>query len=151
MINFERYADEGNEFLNTLAKNLGHKDDKAQVGILLRAVLHCIRDCITIPQSFHLIAELPMFLKALYVEQWRYSEKPERIKKITEFTDKIESEQEKMGERLFNWHEPTLDLVRTVINTLRRYLQPGLLEHIAAESTIELKPLFAEQHAPVKG
>ncbi|MBX9851610.1 MAG: DUF2267 domain-containing protein [Cytophagaceae bacterium] len=151
MINFERYADEGNEFLNTLAKNLGHNDNKAQVGILLRAVLHSIRDCITIPQSFHLIAELPMFLKALYVEQWRYSERPERIKKITDFTEKIESEQEKMGERLFNWNEPTIDLVKTVINSLKRYLQPGLMVHMAAELPIELKPLFTEHASAAKG
>lgn len=142
MINFEKYATEGNEFLNLLAKNLGHEKDKAQVGILLRAVLHELRDCISIAESFNLMAQLPMFLKALYVEQWKYGEHA-RVKTLAQFAKKVEEEQRTFGERQFDWNESTIDLVKTVLNTLQKYLAPGEVHDIVAELPAELKTLFS--------
>ena len=144
-INFDKFAAEGNEFINELSRNLGHENNKAQVGILLRAVLHELRDCLTFAQSLNLISQFPMFLKALYVEQWKHSEHPPRIKTLEEFANRVEEEQRKFGERQFNWNESTIDLVSTVLNTLyKKYLTEGQIEDMRAELGGELKSLFPE-------
>lgn len=145
-IHFEKFAAEGNEFINELSKNLGHENDKAQVGILLRAVLHELRDCLSIAQSLNLISQFPMFLKAIYVEQWKYSDKPGRIKTLEQFASRVEEEQSKFGERLFDWKESTIDLIQTVLNTIyHRYLSQGQVEDMKAELSHELKTLFPER------
>ena len=39
MINFEKFAADGNAFVNEIAQKLGHPEEKGQTGILLRSVL----------------------------------------------------------------------------------------------------------------
>lgn len=145
-INFEKFAAEGNEFINELSANLGHENEKGQVGILLRAVLHELRDSLSVAQSLNLISQFPMFLKAIYVEQWKDSGKRARVKTMEEFARKVEEEQRKFGERDFDWNEPTIDLVKTVLNTVyNKYLTPGQVEDMKAELAVELKQLFPEK------
>lgn len=140
--NFEKFAQEGQAFINDLSEALGHPHDKGQTTILLRASLHVLRDRITISESFHLLAQLPMFLKALYVEQWKYREKPEKIDSLEEFTREIEREQAKYGETRFDWQEPTSEIVRTIFNTLGKYWAEGQLEDVEAQLPPALQPLF---------
>lgn len=144
MINFEKFAKDGSAFLNELSAKLGHGEDKAQVGILLRSVLHVLRDCMTIPQSLHFLAQLPMFLKAIYVEQWKYSEDPIRVKTLEEFSRRVEEEQRKFGERQFDWKESTVDISRTVIAVLHKYVSEGEFEDVVAELPKGIKVLFPE-------
>jgi uncharacterized protein (DUF2267 family) len=141
-IEFDRYAREGNEFIKELSQALGHPDDQAQAGILLRSTLHILRDRITIGESLHLLAQLPMFLKALYVEQWEYLEEPIKTSSLEEFTEAVKGEQATFGERQFNWPEPTADLVRTVFNSLGKYWTEGEIEDVVAQLPPSLKPLF---------
>ena len=84
-INFDKFAQEGNLFLKELAQQLGHPQEHARTGIILRAVLHTLRERITISESFNMLAQLPMFLKGIYVDNWKYSEKPVRINTKGEF------------------------------------------------------------------
>ena len=150
MINFEKFATDGNAFLNELSAKLGHEDDKGQAGILLRSVLHVLRDCMTIPQSFHFLAQLPMFLKAIYVEQWKYSEDPIRVKTLEEFSRRVEEEQRKFGERQFNWNESTIDIAKTVITLLHKYVSEGEFEDVVAELPKGIKSLFPESQKVAK-
>jgi uncharacterized protein (DUF2267 family) len=144
MINFEKFAAEGNEFINQLSRNLGHEEEKGRVGILLRSVLHELRNCLTMAQSLNFISQLPMFLKAIYVEQWKFSKKPHRIKTLNDFAKRVEEEQWRLGEREFEWNQPTIDLVKTVLNTLHVYVSHGQIEDMLAELPEELKVLFPE-------
>ena len=141
-INFDKFAQEGNAFLNQLAADLGHADDKNQTAILLRSSLHVLRDRITISESFHLLAQLPMFLKALYVEQWKYREYPLVIESLEEFEREVEKEQAKFGETRFDWQESTADIVRTIFNSLGRYWSEGEIEDVLTQLPLSLKPLF---------
>ncbi len=142
-ISFEKFAQEGNEYLNELAADLGHPNEKGQTSILLRAVLHALRDRITISQSFHLLAQLPMFLKGIYVEQWKYREKPLALDSLEAFKDAVKKEQAKFGEREFNWNQSTEELIRMVFTSLgTRYLTEGELEDIVSQMPEDLKELF---------
>ena len=65
-MNFHKYADKGNLILNEVASELGKNEDKKLAGRMLRSVLHVLRSRLTIEESFQLIAQLPMAIKAVY-------------------------------------------------------------------------------------
>ncbi|MGM0377598.1 MAG: DUF2267 domain-containing protein [Bacteroidota bacterium] len=143
-VNFNKYAEEGNAFINHLAKNLGHPQETTRTGIILRAVLHAFRERLTIPESFNLLSQLPMFMKAIYVEGWKYSERPEKFDK-KEFLEEIKRHQDQLGENEFPWKESTEEIVKTVINDLRTFISKGEIDDILAQLPDDFKELFEEK------
>lgn len=142
-INFNKFAEEANGFINELAEELGHPENQEQTLIVLRAVLHTLRDRITISESFDVISQLPMILKGIYVEQWKYHEKPEKFSTIEEFKNEVKERQHLYGETRFNWDMPTEEIIAKTFNKLRKYLDEGQLRHIEDQMPAELKPLIA--------
>lgn len=67
-MNFEKYVEKGNLFLKELAQELGNPDDKEKAGRVLRTVLHVLRRRLTLEESFDLISQLPMCIKAVYID-----------------------------------------------------------------------------------
>lgn len=143
-INFNKFAEEGQLFVKHLAERLGHPEETAQTGILLRAVLHTLRDNIHIAESFNLLSQLPMALKGLYVENWKYRERPLRLKTLKEFTEKVEDEQAVYGESRFNWSQSTFELTKEVFAALGQYISPGEMQDIMDNLPKEVKELFAD-------
>jgi uncharacterized protein (DUF2267 family) len=120
-VNFDQYAQKGNQFVKNLAQELGHPDEVGRTGILLRAVLHTIRDRITISESLNFMAQLPVFVKALYADDWKYQEKPLRLDK-EDFLKQVEKHQAQYGESEFSWEKSTEELVKIVIRQLRNFV-----------------------------
>ncbi len=143
-LNFEKYAQEGNEFLNKLAKGLGHPEEDGRTGIILRAVMHTLRERITISESLNLLAQLPMFLKGIYVDGWNYKEKPLDLKSVEDFTNEVKKYQAQYGERQFNWEDPTEEIVKTVLHHLGKYISDGQFEDIIAQMPKPLKKMISE-------
>lgn len=141
-VKFDKFAQEGNQFIHELSDELGHPEDQQQVLIALRAVLHSIRDRITISESFDVISQLPMMLKALYVEQWKYQEKPNKFDSIEDFKNDIKTRQEKYGETRFDWSLSTEDIIGRIIGKLGKYLDKGQLKHIEEQMPQEIKSLI---------
>jgi len=106
---FDKYLHEINAFIDELAENFGHMEDKNQTIRLLKATLHTLRDKITIGESLDLISQFPMMLKALYVEQWKYSDKPP-----FDFSD-TEGFKEEVKRRQVGW----VNKVSTIRNPLK--------------------------------
>ncbi|MFC4872817.1 DUF2267 domain-containing protein [Negadavirga shengliensis] len=142
-INFDKFAQEGNAYLKQLAQELGHPEEIGQTSILLRAVLHTLRDRITVSESMHVLSQLPMFLKGIYVEGWEHREKPLKINSLEEFKDAVKQEQAKHGERDFNWEQSTDKLITMILDSLnKRYLTEGQLKHITGQMPSEIRELF---------
>lgn len=140
---FDKFAQEANEYLNNLAEGLGHPEATGQTYILLRAVLHTVRDRIQISESLHVLSQLPLFLKGVYVEHWQYRDQPLQFQTLEEFKTAVKEEQEKHGEQQFNWSQHTEDLIAMVLTSLAtRYLTNGQLQHIATQMPQEVKSLF---------
>ena len=144
-LDFDKYAQEGNEFINHLAGELGHPNEVGKTSIVLRAVLHTLRDRLTVGESINLLAQLPMMLKAVYVEDWKYSEKPVKLKSIEELKEYVKEEQEKYGETQFNWEEPTREIIATVLRVLsERYLSDGELKDIMAQLPEQMESVIRD-------
>lgn len=142
-INFDKFAQEGNTYLKQLASELGHPDEMGQVSILLKAVLHTLRDRITISESMHVLSQLPMFLKGIYVEGWEYRDKPLKLSDLEEFKEAVKQEQAKHGEQQFDWQQSTDELISMVIASIsKRYLTGGQLRHVIDQMPAEIKELF---------
>lgn len=141
---FDKYLNEANTYVKELASELGHENEPEKTIRLLRAVLHTLRDRITVSESLDLISQLPMVLKALYVEQWKYHEKPPlNYKDIEGFAQAVKKEQERLGEQAFDWEESTEDLAKVVLSSLREhYLTDGQAIHILDQMPKEVRELF---------
>lgn len=142
-LNFEKYAQDANAFMKRLAEELGHPDEPRRAEIVVRAVLHTLRDRITVPESLNFMAQLPMFLKAVYVDEWKYRERPERLKNLEEFAEKVKAHQSHYGEQQFDWPEHTGDLIeKTLAFIQKNYLTKGEVEDIKAQLPRELEHIF---------
>lgn len=144
-LNFEKYAQEGNTFVHNLAKDLDHQDEIGRTGMILRAVLHSLRERITISESLHLLSQLPMFLKAIYVDNWKYLEKPLRLNTKQDFISEVEEHQKQFGEQEFNWKKSTEEIIRIVFKSLDTYVSQGEFQDITDQLPKDLKDLLYEQ------
>lgn len=144
-INFDKYAQEGNTYMNHLAGKLGHPKEIGRTGILLRAVLHTLRDRITMAESLNLLAQLPSFLKVVYVDNWKYKERPEQLRDREDFLLKVKENQRMYGEQEFPWGKSTEELVGIVLESLNDYLTEGEVEDVIAQLPDDLKVYFKEK------
>ena len=148
MYNFDKFSQEGRTFINQLATNLGHPDDDVTTARVLKAVLHVFRDSIKMSEAFDFMAQLPMFLKAIFVDQWKYREEPQELRSLEAFVQEVEAYQSRMGERDFGWPESTEQIVKTTFLTLKEeYLTEGEAKDILSQMTREVQELF-DLHQP---
>lgn len=141
-LNFEKFTQDAYEYMNELSANLGHPDEQNRVLIIWRAVLHSIRDRITLGESFQLFAPLPMIFKGVYVEGWQYSTKPSKnFDSIKEFKNEVKALQSQYGEAEFSWSKSTEEIISITINSLDRYLEDEQLEHIKGQMPVEIKDI----------
>jgi len=141
-MNFENYAAKGNQIVNEIASELGFPENKQLAGRLLRATLHTLRDRLTIPESFQLIAQLPMVLKAVYVEGWKYHEKPNRIKHIGEFVREVIHEDQPVGHHDISTTKDGENAVRAVLKVLKSHISEGEVEDILRSIPSDLRELW---------
>ena len=121
---------------------MDHPDEIGREGIIARSVIHSLRDRITISESFDVIAQLPMFLKAIYVDNWKYLEKPMKFDTVEDFCKEVERRQELQGEQEFNWNKSTEEISQIVFKELGKHLTEGEAGHVIDQLPKELKTLF---------
>ncbi|MFP4443825.1 MAG: DUF2267 domain-containing protein [Spirochaetia bacterium] len=113
------------------------------MGIILRAVLHTLRDRISMTENLDLLAQLPMYIKAIYVDDWKYKEKPDRLKSIADFADKVKEHQKKYGETDFDWPESTEEIIKKTLGFIKKnYVTEGEMEDIKTNMPEELRTLI---------
>lgn len=143
-LNFEKFAQEAHEYVNFLATELGHPDEKERVLIIWRAVMHTLRDRIHMGESFQLFAPLPMILKGIYVEDWKFSEKPpKKFQTIEEMKDEVKAVQRQYGEEDFPWSKSTEEIIAITIHSLKRFLQDEQLQHLRDQMPKEIKEIVS--------
>ena len=79
------------DWLKDLKAELG-TDDEQKAYVTLRAVLHALRDRLTVEEASDLAAQIPMLLQGVYYHAWNPSKNPEKYRTKEEFLAKIEQE-----------------------------------------------------------
>ncbi len=142
-MNFNKYAEKGNLILDEVAEQLGMDQNRELAFRILRAVLHALRERLPIQESFHLIAELPFIVKALYVEGWKYHEKPNRrIKDTGSLVREMIHENYPAGHHDFVSLKDGENALRAVIIVLQRHISPGECADIENALPADLKGLW---------
>jgi uncharacterized protein (DUF2267 family) len=146
--NYDSYARQAQKLVETLALDLGNPQDIDKAKRLLKAVLHTIRDRIIIAESFQLMAQLPTLIKGIYVENWKYSEKPENFRtKHSLFQALIRSEHLSVPGDFPN-EDYAVFAVNMVFKNLSRYISRGELEDVMAGLPTEIKDVIDLKSLP---
>ncbi|MDV3307438.1 MAG: DUF2267 domain-containing protein [Cyclobacteriaceae bacterium] len=141
-LDFESYAQKGNEFVNLLMKNLGAEDERDRAARILRSVLRTLRNHLSLEESSDLLAQLPMAIKAVYVDGWRMTGERKRINTMQEFANEVLKQHGSTAWRDFSNPEEVMVGVRAVIETLAQYVSVGELEEAFASLPKELREQF---------
>jgi len=141
-LNFNQYASEGNRFLKEYAKEMGLPDDPERAGRILSAILHGLRSIISTEESLQFIAQLPMFLKAVYVNGWSIKSHRDKVKNVEGLIDLIRSYAGKTSLYDFESDEIAEEYINATFLMLRKYVSPGELEDIRGELPKQLKGII---------
>lgn len=134
--NFNATVDKTNQVLKEIEQAYGWpKDRRNQSYAALRAVLHALRDRLTVEEAAQLAAQLPTLIRGVYYEGWRPAAVPVKLDREAflqriheDFPYQIESGMEV--------------LVHTVLEALRRYVTDGELENIRSSMPKDLASLL---------
>jgi uncharacterized protein (DUF2267 family) len=122
-------------WLKEIAEELG-TPDRHRAYRALRAVLHALRDRLTVDEAAQLGAQLPMLVRGIYYEGWDPSHKPLKERHKEEFLAHIR--------RDFR-DEPAVDaeqLARAVFAVLARRVTEGEIEDVKHILPKELRELW---------
>lgn len=142
-LNFNQYATEGYTFLKDYAKemDLGHDHDKA--GRILSSVLYALRDIISTEESLQFIAQLPMFLKAVYVNGWNLKKTKSKIKRMEEFLDLVRAYDGRAAVNDFEYSDEVAEqYVDSTFTFLAKHISWGEMEDIRGELPKDLKTMI---------
>lgn len=145
ILDFNKYAVKGNEFLGHLENNLG-THDRGHAGRILRSTLRVLRNHLTFDESLQLLAQLPMAIKAIYVDGWsRGAHK--RIHTVDDLLIEVLQEEGNTAWRDFNSKEEIIACIRTVIDTMRIYVSADEMDQAIATLPVKLRELFESPQA----
>lgn len=139
-MNFDQYATDGKLFIREISAELGGAPDENHAFRVTRAVLHTIRNIFTPEESTHLIAQLPMFIKAIYVDGWKIG-KGNRIRSMEEFLSALRANSDRPEVDFGNDTEARRK-VQAVMAVLQNHVAIGELSDMMDQFPGELIELF---------
>ena len=139
-LNFNQFASEANQFIKEYAEKLHLEENPEKAGRILSSILHGLREIISTEESLQLIAQFPMFLKAVYVNGWS-SKRKIKIKNMDEFIDLIRRFDGTTSIYDFESDDIAENYIHVTFLMLRRYVSLGELEDIRTELPRDLKSM----------
>jgi uncharacterized protein (DUF2267 family) len=113
-----------NVWLHEIEEELGWQDDRPRAYHALRAVLHALRDRLTVDEVAALAAQLPLLVRGIYYDGWHPGGKPLRERKKAEFLGHIADAFQR------DWDVNPEKVVQAVFRVLRRHVSVGEIEGI---------------------
>lgn len=139
-LNFEELAQEAHNYINNLAEELGHPEEQNRVLIIWRSVMHTVRDRIHMEEALQIVASLPIIFKGIFVDGWKYSDKPRlEYSRIEEMKEEVKRLQAENGEEDFPWFLSTEKIILITLNSFCSFLDREQLEQIADQLPLEIK------------
>lgn len=104
---------------------------------MLRAVLHQLRDRLTMQEALDLGAQLPLIVRGIYFEGWRPSHTPEKVRTREKFLDGVIF-------KLLPHQIPPESAVRDVFALLARHCDPGEIGDVIEQLPKDIKTLWPQ-------
>jgi uncharacterized protein (DUF2267 family) len=136
---FDETVQKTNAWLKDISQTLG--SDRQRAYQALRAVLHCLRDRLTIDEAAHLGDQLPMLIRGIYYEAWHPAGKPEKTRSREEFLARVATHLA---------HAPIQpeDAAHAVFEVLEKYVSPGEVSDVIHVLPREIRELWPQAQAP---
>lgn len=116
-------------------------NNKSRSYRLLKAVLHALRDRLSVNDSAHLASQLPGLLRGAYYEQWRPADTPSRRRTAKEFLEDVgESFRTDPPERMDN-------AAMHVFRLLTAHITAGEVAKVRHALPEEIRNLWPEPYA----
>ncbi|MDQ1472574.1 MAG: hypothetical protein QOJ99_4054 [Bryobacterales bacterium] len=131
---FDSTIQKTNSWLKDLMEMLDC-EHRREAYLALRSTLHALRDRLTIEETAHLAAQLPMLIRGFYYEGWNPTGKPLRERHRDEFLASIYQELKPTG------IEPE-DAARAVFLLLATRISEGEMEDIEQVLPREIRDLW---------
>ncbi len=141
-LNFESFTQQGQEFVNKVAFALGNMDDKEHAARVVTAFFHALRERISPEESLHFISQLPMYLKAVYVDGWKLSKRVNSADTLADFLNVIRAQCGVTAARDLGNDETAARTVRQVVHVIREYVSQGELDHLSAQLPEGIAEIF---------
>ncbi|MEV6793231.1 DUF2267 domain-containing protein [Streptomyces sp. NPDC051320] len=133
---FDTMVDKANHVLKEIEHAYGWpKDRRKQSYTALRAVLHPLRDRLTVEEGAQFAAQLPTLLRGIYYEGWKPSATPLKMSKEEFFTRVRE-------EFPYAVEGDTEQLARTVLKALQQHVSGGEWDDLKANLPASLAAIL---------
>jgi uncharacterized protein (DUF2267 family) len=132
---FDTTVQKTNRWLNELMQVLGWQQ-KQKAYLALRAVLHALRDRLTVEEVAQLGAQLPMLIRGFYYEGWDPTGKPSKIRQREQFLSRI-GQQFKGDNSVDPEH-----VARAVFTVLAKRVSEGEIEDVKQVLPEEIRDLW---------
>ncbi|HEX2135739.1 MAG TPA: DUF2267 domain-containing protein [Microvirga sp.] len=136
---FDKTLQSTHTWLNEIGEVIG--PDKQRCYHALRAVLHALRDRLTVEEASHLGAQLPILVRGIYYDGYRPAGKPVRIRSQDEFLDEV---------AVGFTTAPGIDARQAAIAVFRvldRHVSPGEMQQVLQSLPMEIRALFPQDSA----
>ncbi|MFO8010759.1 MAG: DUF2267 domain-containing protein [Dehalococcoidia bacterium] len=135
---FDNTLHKTNIYLNDIMRELG-SENRHEAYIALRAVLHALRDRLTVEEATDLGAQLPIMVRGIYYEDWNPSGKPVKERHKEEFINHVENilsgtAMSSDGERA----------VRSVFATLSKRVTEGEIQEVKQMLPEDIRSLWQD-------
>lgn len=137
---FETTVHKTNVWLNDLMGRLG-SENRHQAYLALRATLHALRDRLTVEETAHLGAQLPMLVRGFYYEGWDPAGKPVKERRKEEFLARLDREMR--GRYAANDGLDPERAARAVFAMLAARVTEGEIEDVKRLLPAEIRDLWA--------
>jgi uncharacterized protein (DUF2267 family) len=132
---FDKTVQTTNPWLKEIMEVTG--PDRRKAYRVLAAVLHALRDRLTVDEAAQLGVQLPILVRGLYYDQWHHpSGKPERLRHKEEFLAPVATELDDIGP--INPENAT----RAVCSVLEHHIAPGEIENVKATLPTHIRELW---------
>jgi len=113
-------------------------EDKQRAYQALRAVLHALRDHLTVDQAAGLASQLPMLIRGFYYEGWHPAGKPLKNRNLSDFMVQVASQLPGLD------FDPE-DVVRAVFQVIARHVTLGEIDRVCHSLPRELRNVWTEE------
>ena len=144
LFDIQKHSQHAREFLREVAKELGTPDDMNHAGRVFTSVMHSFRDMFTPEESLQMISQLPLYVRAVYIDGWKIGRHPRRLKRLDDFLNDVQFNCKNTASRDFGTLENTKREVEAVFRVIKRHVSEGEIKDVKSQLPTEIQELISQ-------